>query len=87
MTAKIFEVISGNFMETERVKPFVSFVKKQRGAGFGKFLQTGQIFYKNRIGRWRVPHILNAWSLGTEMGVAEMCKKGVIGEMKRRRGC
>jgi len=36
MTAKIFEVISGNFMETERVKPFVSFVKKQRGAGFKK---------------------------------------------------
>ena len=80
MTAKIFEVISGNFMETERVKPFVSFVKKQRGAGFG-------IFPKKCIGQWRVPHILNAWSLGTEMGVAEMCKKGVIGEMKRRRGC
>jgi len=36
MTAKIFEVISGNFMETERVKPFVSFVKKRRGAGFKK---------------------------------------------------
>ncbi|MCX6688528.1 MAG: hypothetical protein NTZ39_02355 [Methanoregula sp.] len=42
-------------METARVKRFVSCEPKQRGAGFEKFLQAGQIFYKNRIARWRVP--------------------------------